>query len=282
MIQVHDDEAKPAQKARRRPIRYGLILTQLGILVLLLAGWQFGVADKNVAYFSRPMLVGDRLVELLTGHDIYRDIRVTLTEVAIGYGCGAIAGIVMGFVLGRFKFLSDAMQPYIIALYSIPQIALAPLFIVWFGLGIESKIAVVSVMTFFLVFFSAYSGFVGANEELIRLARLMGASWYQVVRRVLLPNAAHQIFIGLKSAVPYAVIGAVIGEYIGANEGLGHFILYSSQTYDAPGLFSGIAILVVIVFAVNAGLNRLERRLMRWKQTPESSIKASVRIRAAA
>ncbi|HEV2172470.1 MAG TPA: ABC transporter permease, partial [Nitrospira sp.] len=240
------------------------------------------VGDKNLAYFSRPTLVADRLVELLTGRDIYQDIWVTLTEVAIGYAGGAIVGVLMGFVLGRYKFLSDALQPYIIALYSIPQIALAPLFIVWFGLGIQSKIAVVAVMTFFLVFFSAYSGFVGVNEELIRLARLMGASWYQAVRRVLLPNAAHQIFIGLKTAVPYAVIGAVIGEYIGANHGLGHFILYSSQTYDAPGLFSGIVILVVIVFLANACLNRLERRLMRWKQTTDSGIKPSARIRTAA
>ena len=282
MTEIRVAEEKPAQSSRRRRVRYDLILTQIGILVLLLVGWQFGVADKNVAYFSRPSLVADRLVELLTGRDIYRDIGVTLTEVAIGYACGGTVGILMGFVLGRFKFLSDALQPYIIALYSIPQIALAPLFIVWFGLGIQSKIAVVSVMTFFLVFFSAYSGFVGANEELIRLARLMGASWYQAVRRVLLPNAAHQIFIGLKTAVPYAVIGAVIGEYIGANEGLGHFILYSSQTYDAPGLFSGIAILVVMVFFVNACLNRLERRLMRWKQPTGSSIKQSARARAAA
>ena len=103
------------------------------------------------------------------------------------------------------------------------------------------------------------------NEELVRLARLMGASWPQAIVRVILPAAAHQIFLGLRTAVPYAVIGAVIGEYIGSNEGLGYFILYASQTYDAPALFAGIIILVAIVFVANFGLNWLEGRVIRWR-----------------
>src|SRR5262249_210887 len=115
-----------------------------------------------------------------------------------------------------------------------------------------------------LVFFNTYSGLISINEELVRLARLMGASWPQTVVRVILPAAADQIFLGLRTAVPYAVIGAVIGEYIGSSEGLGYFILFASQTYDAPSLFSGIIILVAIVFAANFGLNPLEGRGIRW------------------
>ncbi|HEV8260196.1 MAG TPA: ABC transporter permease [Burkholderiales bacterium] len=266
------ERVNPNRSTKKRSFRYGLIAAQIGMLIALLAAWQFSVSEKNLLYFSRPDLVLSRLYELLSGPEIYRHIEVTLSEIAIGYGLGAAAGLVLGLILGRIQFLSDLLQPYIIAMYSIPKVALAPLFIVWLGLGIHSKVAVVAVMTFFLVFFNTYSGLITANEELVRLARLMGASWAQTVRRVILPAAAPQIFIGLKTAVPYAVIGAVIGEYIGANEGLGHFILYASQTYDAPALFAGIVILVSIVFVVNYVLNKLEARAMRWRRTSQTTI----------
>jgi NitT/TauT family transport system permease protein len=246
--------------------RLGIHLSQFGILAAVLAIWQFGVSDTSLPYFSRPTMVAERLVQLLGEATIYRHIYVTLTEIVSGYVLGASIGLLLGFVLGRSPFWSAVLQPYIMALYSIPKIALAPVFIVWLGLGIASKIAVVLLSSFFLVFFNTYSGLLGVNEEFVRLARLIGASWLQTIGRVVLPAAAPQIFIGLKTAVPYAVIGAVIGEYIGANEGLGFFILYASQTYDVPSLFAGIILLVFIVFVVNIGLTRLERRLMKWRK----------------
>lgn len=260
--------------ARRKSNLSGLAVsaTQLLILVVLLAAWQFGVSDAALPYFSRPTLVAARLYDLLTHRDIYRHISVTLTEIAMGYGLGAAFGLVLGFILGRSRFLSAALQPYIIGLYSIPKIALAPVFIVWLGLGIASKVAVVFVASFFLVFFNTYAGLLAVNEEFVRLARLMGASWPQTLWRVIVPAAAQQIFLGLRTAVPYAVIGAVIGEYIGANEGLGYFILYASQTYDAPSLFAGIIILVAIVFAVNFGLNWLEGQVIRWRKVAGQTV----------
>jgi NitT/TauT family transport system permease protein len=258
---------KPVRLARKRlASRLGILSVQLGILFVLLALWQFSVTDASLAYFSRPTLVIAKLFDLLSHADIYRHIKVTMTEIAFGYALGAGFGLVLGFILGRSQFLSSALQPYIIGLYSIPKVALAPVFVVWLGLGMASKVAVVFVTCFFLVFFNTYSGLVTINEELVRLARLMGASWPQVVVRVILPAAAHQIFLGLRTAVPYAVIGAVIGEYIGSNEGLGYYILYASQTYDAPALFSGIIILVAIVFVANFGLNLLEQSVIRWRK----------------
>jgi NitT/TauT family transport system permease protein len=249
-----------------------IVLAQIGILVAILAFWQLGVSDEGLPYFSRPTLVAAKLMELLGGNEIYRHIAVTLTEIGIGYSLGATFGLVLGFVLGRSWFLSTMLQPYIIGLYSIPKIALAPVFIVWLGLGIASKIAVVFLASFFLVFFNTYSGVLSLNEELVRLARLMGASWTQATIRVILPASAHQIFLGLKTAVPYAVIGAVIGEYIGSNEGLGYFILYASQTYDAPALFSGIIILVAIVFLANFILNAIEARVIRWRTAGSQTV----------
>jgi NitT/TauT family transport system permease protein len=269
-------DARPTETAtavrKPRSNRLGILATQLGILVALLVLWQFLVSDEALPYFSRPSLIVAKLFDLLSHREIYRHISVTLTEIAIGYSLGAVVGLSLGFILGRSRFLSAALQPYIIGLYSIPKIALAPVFIVWLGLGMASKVAVVFVASFFLVFFNTYSGLISINEELVRLARLMGASWPQTIVRVILPAAAHQIFLGLRTAVPYAVIGAVIGEYIGSSEGLGYFILYASQTYDAPSLFAGIIILVVIVFTANFGLNWLEGRVIRWRQAGAHTI----------
>jgi NitT/TauT family transport system permease protein len=263
-------EAQPTKitAVRRKPpsSRVGIVVTQIGILAAILALWQFAVTDALLPYFSRPSLIAAKLYELLTHHDIYRHMSVTLAEITMGYSLGAVIGLSLGFILGRSHFLSAALQPYIIGLYSIPKIALAPVFIVWLGLGIASKVAVVFVASFFLVFFNTYSGLISINEELVRLARLMGASWPQTVARMILPAAAPQIFLGLRTAVPYAVIGAVIGEYIGSSEGLGYFILYASQTYDAAALFAGIIILVAIVFIANFGLNWLEGRVIRWRK----------------
>jgi NitT/TauT family transport system permease protein len=257
---------------RHRTNRLAIILTQLGILIALLLIWQFSVSEASLPYFSKPSIVVRKLFEILSHPEIYRHVRVTLTEIAIGYAMGAAFGLSLGFVLGRSQFLSSALQPYIIGLYSIPKIALAPIFIVWLGLGMASKVAVVFVASFFLVFFNTYSGLRAINEELVRLARLMGATWPQTLGRVILPAAADQIFLGLRTAVPYAVIGAVIGEYIGSNEGLGFYILYASQTYDAPALFSGIIILVAIVFVANYGLNWLEHRVIRWRNVEGQTV----------
>jgi NitT/TauT family transport system permease protein len=258
---------------KKSPLRRALLLlAQLCLVAAFLVFWQLAVSERNVAFFSRPLIVGSKLAELIFDPDFHHDIAVTLAEIAVGYGIGAGVGLALGFILGRSRFLSNLLEPFIIGLYSIPKIALAPLFIVWLGLGMASKVAVVVLATFFLVFFNTYSGLLNVNEELLRLARLMGASWHHCIFRVVLPSAGDQIFIGLKTAVPYAVIGAVIGEYIGSNAGLGHFILYASQTYDAPALFSGIAALIVIVFVCNFTLNVLERRLIRWRHIEGATV----------
>jgi NitT/TauT family transport system permease protein len=264
--------AVAAPRRKRRGRKPAVLATQLAILILLVGAWQFGVTDATLPYFSRPTLVIAKLFDLLSHPAIYRHMYVTLVEIAVGYGLGAVVGLSLGFILGRSQFLSAALQPYIMGLYSIPKIALAPVFIVWLGLGMASKVAVVFVASFFLVFFNTYSGLLAVNEELVRLARLMGASWPQATFRVILPAAAGQIFLGLRTAVPYAVIGAVIGEYIGASEGLGYFILYASQTYDAPALFAGIIILVAIVFVVNVSLDWLEARVIRWRKVAGKTV----------
>jgi len=251
-------------RPRRQP-RHAVVAAQIAILVLVLGAWETLVSGPDVTYYSKPSLIAAKLWQLFTDGEIWRHAQVTLTEVAVGYAIGSAIGLGLGIILGRSRFLSAVFQPYIIGFYSIPKIALAPLFVVWLGLGIESKIAVVVLSTFFLVFFNTYAGLQAIDEELVRLSRLMGASVSYAYRRVILPAAAHSILIGFRIAVPYAVIGAIIGEYIGAHEGLGYVILYAAQTFDGAGLFAGIAILVAVVFVANFGLMRLERRIIRWR-----------------
>src|SRR5579862_8548736 len=152
-----------ASGRKRRSNRIGIVATQVAILVILLLLWQFLVTPATLPYFSRPTLIGAKLWELLSHHEIYRHISVTLSEIAIGYAIGAAFGLSLGFVLGRSPFLSAALQPYILGLYSVPKIALAPVFIVWLGLGMASKVAVVFVASFFLVFFNTYSGLMSIN-----------------------------------------------------------------------------------------------------------------------
>src|SRR6516164_859652 len=156
-----------------------LLLAQLCLVAVFLVFWQLAVSERNVAFFSRPLIVGSKLAELLFDPDFHHDIAVTLAEIAVGYGIGAGIGLALGFILGRSRLLTDLLEPFIIGLYSIPKIALAPLFIVWLGLGMASKVAVVVLATFFLVFFNTYSGLLNVNEELLRLARRMGASWHR-------------------------------------------------------------------------------------------------------
>ena len=252
--------ARPAW--RSRAVQVNLARIAVGAVILL--AWELAVQGQNEAFFSKPSLVAQKLVELFAQGKIWQHIQITVTEIFFGYLIGAALGLVVGALLGRSKALSDIFQPYILMFYSIPKIALAPLFIIWLGLGINSKIAVVVLSAFFLVFVNTYSGMLSINEELVNLARIMGASRWQITRRVIAPAASPYIMLGLKTAVPYAVIGAILGEFIGSNKGLGYFILYAGQTFDSASLFAGIIILVSIVFLANQVLSRVEARVLRW------------------
>jgi NitT/TauT family transport system permease protein len=149
--------------------------------------------------------------------------------------------------------------------YGIPKIALAPLFIIWFGIGLWSKVALASTMVFFLVFYNVYAGVRAVDRDLVALARVMGADERQLGRHIYLPAATPYILLGLRMAIPYAVIGVIVGEFTSATRGLGLFIHYASDTYDPAGVFAGIAILLAFVMAAGSLASRLERRLLRWR-----------------
>lgn len=235
-----------------------------GIVFLLL--WQYS-SDRLVrkAYISSPTDVAERLYELFSTGEVYPHLRTTLTELVLGYAIGAIAGVLAGYALGRSELLARMFEPYILAAYGIPKIAFAPLFIIWFGVGVSSKIALSAAMVFFMVFFNVYFGVRSVNKELVDVAEVMGVTGRRLTRYVYLPATLPFIMLGLRIALPYSVIGVIVGEFTAASSGLGLYMFQSSVTFDPAGVFAGVTILLLIVLLGQLALNAIQRRTMRWQ-----------------
>lgn len=259
--------------SRSTPLKIPMLAYQVGLGVIILALWEFASGRLvRELFVSSPLSVGERLIELLSTAEGWLHIQTTLVEFGVGYVLGSAAGLVVGVLLGRMQFLASLLEPYMLGFYSIPKIALAPLFIVWLGIGLSPKIAIAAFSAFFLVFVNSFSGIRNLNEEFLNLARLMGSSRAFIVRRVMLPCAAPHILLGLRTAVPYAMVGAVVGEFIASNRGLGHLVLRSAQLFDPATLFAGIILIVAIVMGVTKSLILLERRIVRWRQVSETRV----------
>jgi NitT/TauT family transport system permease protein len=235
-----------------------------GIALLLFWQWASGRVVREI-YVSRPSEIAVRLYEAFASGEILPDLAITAQELVLGYVIGVVLGIAAGYPLGRSARIAAIFEPYVMAFYGVPKIALAPLFIIWFGIGLWSKVALAATMVFFLVFYNVYMGVREVDRGLVNLTLLMGASESQLTRHIYLPAAAPFVIMGMRMAIPYSVIGVIVGEFTSSVRGLGLFISQASANYDPAGVFAGIAILLAFVFLANAGATRLERRLLRWK-----------------
>jgi NitT/TauT family transport system permease protein len=197
---------------------------------------------------------------MLWGH-----LATTLEESLLGLVVGAALGIGLGFALGRAPFVAAVCDPYIKMLNAIPRVVLAPLFLLWLGLGIWSKVALAVTLVFFVMFFNTYQGVRDADRVLINNVRMLGATERQLVRHVLVPSALTWIFSSLQTSLGFAMVGAVVGEYLGATRGLGYVISQAEGTFDTTGVFAGMTVLAIVVVIASAGVTRLERYLLRWK-----------------
>jgi len=182
---------------------------------------------------------------------------------------GAISGIALGYCFGRSQVLAEIFEPIIIALNGIPRTALAPLFIVWLGIGIWSKVGVVFLLTFFLNFFNTYAGMRQMDQEYIDLARLMGANRWKLTFRVILPAISPYVFIGIRTSIPFSVIGAIVGEFIAATEGIGFFIRLSAGVFRTADVFVGIIVLMLLVIVMDKIADLIERRVLAWQTQTE-------------
>jgi len=250
------------QVRRRRLVLAGRILVGLVFLGL----WEYAAGRWIEKLFvSSPIDVSFRLWRWLADGSLWTHLSITLYATAWGFVIGSLVGFSLGLFFGRYQTVADIFDPYITAIYSIPKIALAPLFIIWFGIGIESKIAVSASIVFFVVFLNTYAGVRDVNPIYINATRIMGANEFDVLRHVVVPSAASWVITGLKVSVPYALVGTVIGEFMSANRGIGFVIAQATGLFDTTSVFAGLVILGVVGAIINVALRHAEAFLLRWK-----------------
>ena len=269
--EVADTNASEAlQKSSALSNWRGLLVVLPGLCTLVLwevAAWQWPGVARLV---SQPLEIARGIVDVVATGVIWQHFDATLREMAAGYVIGAITGVALGFLCGRIKLLGDILNPYITLFNGIPKVALAPVFVIWFGIGLMSKIAIILTMVFFVVFINTFAGLRSVNEDYVAIVRIMGASGWQVVREVFLPATLPFIMVGLRAGIPFSVIGAVVGEFIASTKGLGFFINYNQGTYDTNGIFVGVTILALLVVVLDGLLSLVERRLLRWRPEIEA------------
>ena len=261
-------------KIKRTP----LWLWQTGLLMALLLFWhgmtQPGLLpnfmfdnDRQAAFFfGEPLKVAGRIwAWFVVEADIYRHLAVTLVETLLAFGVGSVLGLGAGLWLALSPLASAILEPYIKALNSMPRIILAPIFSVWFGLGIASKVALGVTLVFFIVFFNVYQGVKEVSPVVLANARMLGADGKQLLRHVYLPSATSWVFSSLHTSVGLAFVGAVVGEYLGSSQGLGYLILQAEGTFDINTVMAGIVVLTLFALGLDAAVGRVERRLMKWQ-----------------
>ncbi|HEY8485886.1 MAG TPA: ABC transporter permease [Limnochordales bacterium] len=262
LLEEVEQAAARAERRRRRRVA----ASRLALVLVLLAGWELASGRLiDIFFVSRPSAIMEALWRLLMKENLLYHLQFTVLEAVLGYVAGAALGMAAGFVLARSDLLYATVQPLLAAFYGIPRIALAPLIIMWFGIGLNSKVVVAALMVFFIVLMNTIAGVRNVHPELIQIARVMGASERQILQKIVIPGAAPIIITGLQTAVPQAMIGAIVGEFISSNRGVGHVIGRAAGWFDTPGLFAGIVALLAVVLAMNGLVNLLEARAARWK-----------------
>jgi len=253
-------------------------LWQAGLLLAVFGFWHLMTTpglvppfmfdnDRQAAFFfGEPLKVLGRVwAWFVTDADIYRHLWVTLIETLLAFGIGAVLGLGFGLWLALAPMASAILDPYIKALNSMPRIILAPIFSVWFGLGIASKVALGVTLVFFIVFFNVYQGVKEVSPVVLANARMLGASGKQLLRHVYLPSATSWVFSSLHTSVGLAFVGAVVGEYLGSSQGVGYLILQAEGTFDINTVMAGILVLTAFALVLDALVGRIEKRLMKWQ-----------------
>lgn len=243
----------------------------LAIVTLFLCFWQWLAHSGaiNTFFFSSPKEVLLDFINLFVTGRIWKHLGVTVTESMAGLGIGLVLGVVIAFLFGNFKVLSLLFDPIFVAIYGLPKLALGPLFVIWFGLGLKAKIVMSTLMVFFLVFFNAYAGFRDVNRELIRTLQLMGATRAQIAFKVTLPSCVPWIIASLRSGAGAAVGGAIIGEYLGTNKGLGFLIQTAGSNYDIARVLSVILVMSILILLIDTCAKLLERLILKWRPTAD-------------
>jgi NitT/TauT family transport system permease protein len=264
---------RASKSARDRVRRHKLAVSagRLTLLIVVLGGWELSTRLKVVDpfFYGQPSKVLTQ-IHTWVSHgtsqgSLWQQINVTLEEAALGFVIGVVAGVVCGVALGRIRYLAEVLGPYIKIMNSIPRIVLGSLFIVAFGLGLTSKVLLAIVLVFFGVFFNAFQGVREVDRNLIANARILGASRWQVTKDVVLPSAFTWILASLHVSFGFALIGAIVGEFLGAQHGLGLLIRTAQGTFNANGVLAAMVIIAIVALLAEGLLTLVERRLLRWR-----------------
>lgn len=252
--------------------RLKLLSLQILVMIVFLAVWHvmtttslFGDIKTSQFFFSTPGAVLARTFKELTSAEIYWHLGITLTETVLAFVIGSAAGILFGFAFARNALLSAVFDPYIKAANALPRVVLAPIFALWFGLGIWSKVALGFTLVFFIVFFNVYQGVREVSPTILANARMLGMNERQLFKHVYWPSALTWMFSSLHTSVGFALVGAVVGEYLGSSAGLGYKIHEAESVFDVTGVFAGMVILTIFVIAIDALVTLVERRLLAWR-----------------
>jgi NitT/TauT family transport system permease protein len=269
-----------------RPKRSNLRLYQALVFVLFFAAWHLATRNPQTAFFfGEPLKVVVRIWEWFTvgsgrldvgfgdstwfslefPAEIYSHLLVTLTETMLAFGIGTTLGLGVGLWLALSPLTSAILDPYIKAANSMPRVILAPIFAMWFGLGIWSKVALAVTLVFFIVFFNVYQGVKEVSPVVLANARMLGANARQLLRTVYLPSATSWVFSSLHTSVGLAFVGAIVGEYLGSARGVGYLILQAEGTFDINTVFAGIAVLTAFALVLDWAVGVIEKRLMKWQ-----------------
>ncbi len=242
-------------------------LWHLGLLALVFGAW-YGLTRSGVLspfFFGEPLAVLDRIVDWFVSGRIYPHLGITLLETLLAFALGTAAGLVIGLWLALNNFASKLLDPYIIAINSMPRVILAPIFAVWFGLGIWSKVLLGVTLVFFIVFFSVYNGVKEVSPVVLNNARMLGAEHKHLLRHVYLPSATAWVFSSLHASVGMAFVGAVVGEYLGSARGVGYLILQAEGVFDINTVLAGVLVLTVCALVLDRLVGVFERRLLQWR-----------------
>ena len=269
-----------------KPSHKNLRFWQLLVLVVVLLVWHFATRNEQTAFFfGEPLKVAVRIWQWFTvgsgslevgfgdttfftlnfPAEIYSHLLITLTETVLAFGIGTVLGLGIGLWLALSPVASAILDPYVKAANSMPRVILAPIFAMWFGLGIWSKVALAVTLVFFIVFFNVYQGVKEVSPVVLANARMLGANARQLLRTVYLPSATSWVFSSLHTSIGLAFVGAVVGEYLGSARGVGYLILQAEGSFDINTVFAGIVVLTAFALVLDVAVGVIEKRLMKWQ-----------------
>jgi NitT/TauT family transport system permease protein len=273
---VAEDALAAVFRARMRRRKRMVLAAQAATLIVIVASWEILAALQIIDpfFFGSPSGIVLRLIDWAINGTAYGplwlQVWITLEEALLGFAAGVLSGVLLGVLLGEIPFLADVFGPYIKVVNALPRIVLGSIFIMWLGLGLPSKVMLAAVLVFFVVFFNAYQGVRSVDRNLVANARILGASRLQVVQHVVFPSALTWIIASLHVALGFSIIGAIVGEFLGSQKGLGLVIATAQNTFDANGVFGAMLIIGALALSAEGLMTMLERRLLSW-QPPSAS-----------